>query len=397
MSAEPAGLLQSLARAAPAHALHMMLGVPFSLAAAQFPASCTITTYGAMGSAGQLARSRAVRFSPLHYSRAGLVYEQGAWRCDVALVSLARARDGRLYLGAAHGPALAAARRARHVIAEVNAQAPCVACAAWPHDIAVSAMVEVDHAPAPQGEATPGAIEHAIGRQVAALVPDGACLQVGIGSLPSATLAALHSQQHLGVHSGMWSDQLQALFEAGVIDHSRKTRDAGVAVVGAVLGSDALYRVADGNPAICLREPGYTHDAAVVASIDDFFSLNSAVEVDLLGNVNAEALVGTDGRWRHVGGVGGLPDFVRAARLACRGQSVIALPSRTPHRQPRIVTRLSGPCTLAASDTDLVVTEHGVARLRDASLDQRVQRMLAIADPADRDTLAAGARAMGLA
>lgn len=397
MSAEPVALLQSLARSAPAHALHLMLGVPFSLAAADLPASCAITTYGAMGSAGQLARSRTVQFSPVHYSRTGLVYEQRDWPCDVALVSLARAPDGRLYLGASHGPALAAARHARHVIAEVNAQAPCVTGAAWPDDIAISVMIEADHALAPLSEQTPGRIEHAIGQQVAALVPDGACLQVGIGSLPSATLAALHTQRQLGVHSGMWSDQLQSLVDAGVVDHSRKSRDAGMAVVGAVLGSDSLYRAADGSPAICLREPGYTHDAAVVASIDDFFSLNSAIEVDLLGNVNAEALVGADGRWRHVGGVGGLPDFVRAARLSRRGRSVIALPSRTAKGHARIVARLVGPCTLAANDTDLVVTEHGVAHLRDASLDQRVQRMLAIADPEDRDSLAAGARAMGLA
>jgi len=397
MSAEPVALLQSLARSAPAHPLQLMLGVPFSQAAAELPASCAITTFGAMGSAGQLARRRAVQLSPLHYSRSELVYAQGLWPCDVALVSLARAPDGQLYLGASHGPGLAAARRARHVIAEINVQAPCIEGAAWPVDLPINAMVEVDHLLAPLREPSSSEAEHEIARRIAELVPDGACLQVGLGGLPSATLAALHAHRHLGVHSGMWSDQLQALVKAGVVDHTRKTRDAGAAVVGSVLGSDALYRTVDRNPAISLREPGYTHDPAVIASISDFFSLNSAIEVDLLGNVNAEAVGSADGRWRHVGGVGGLPDFVRAARLSRRGQSVIALPARTPRQQPRVVARLNGPCTLAANDTDLVVTEHGVARLRDASLGQRVQRMLAIAHPEDRDSLAASARAMGLA
>ena len=103
-----------------------------------------------------------------------------------------------------------------------------------------------------------------------------------------------------------------------------------------------------------------------------------------------------DGRWRHVGGVGGLPDFVRGAQCARRGQAVVALPSRTARQQPRIVVRLSGPCSVAAADADLIVTEYGVARLRDASLDQRVRRMLAIAHPQDRDVLQASARGLGL-
>jgi acyl-CoA hydrolase len=396
MSAEPVALLQSLAQAALPQPMHLMLGVPFSDAAGALPESCEITTYGGMGSAVQLAQHRSLHLSPLHYSRSARVYEQGLWACDVALVSLARGPDGRLHLGASHGPALAAARRARHVIAEVNVQAPCVPGALWPADLPITVSMEADHVLAPLREPVPTEAEQRIARHVAELVPDGACLQVGIGTLPSATLTALASHRHLGVHSGALSDSLQALVDTGAVDHSRKTVDRGVAVIGSVVGTDALYRATHLNPRVCLREPDYTHDAAVIASIDHFFSLNSAVEVDLLGNVNAQAVAGQDGRWRHVGGVGGLPDFARAAPLSRNGQAVIALASRTPGRKPRIVARLNGPCTIAASDADLIVTEYGVARLRDASFDERVQRMLRVAHPEDRESLATAARDLGL-
>jgi acyl-CoA hydrolase len=396
MSSEPVALLQSLAHSAPSLPLHLMLGVPFSDAATALPSNCDITVYGGMGSAARLALARPVHLSLLRYSLCEQVYQQGLWPADVVLLSLARDADGSLYLGASHGPALAAARRARHVIAEVNAQAPCLAGARWPDDIPLAAVVEADHAPAPLREVAPTEAEQAIARHVAALVPDGGCLQVGIGALPSAMLAALSSHRHLGVHSGMYSDSLQALVDAGAADHSRKTQDAGVAVVGSVVGSSALYRTVHQHPGICLRAPGHTHDAAVIAGLDDFFSLNSAIEVDLLGNINAETVTAQDGRWRYVGGVGGLPDFVRAAQCACRGQAVIALQSRSARQQPRIVARLSGPCTVAASDADLVCTEYGVARLRHASLDQRVRSMLAVAHPEDRDALAAAAHGLGL-
>ena len=404
MSSEPVALLQSLAQSltesqassAPPLPLHLMLGVPFSDAAQALPSDCEITVYGGMGSASRLAQARPVHLSPLRYSLCAQVYQQGLWPVDVVLVSLARNAEGHLYLGASHGPALAAARRARHVIAEVNAQSPCVSGARWPDDIPLAAVLEVDHEPAPVRQSAPSVVEQAIAGHVAALVPDGACLQVGIGALPSAMLAALSSHRHLGVHSGMYTDDLQALVDAGAVDHSRKTRDPGVAVVGCVVGSRSLYRSVHQHSAVCLRSPDLTHDAAFIAGIDDFFSLNSAIEVDLLGNVNAEAVLGQDARWRHVGGVGGLPDFVRAAQCAKRGQSVMALPSRSAGQQPRIVARLSGPCTVVASDADLICTEYGVARLRHASLDQRVRSMLAIAHPQDRDALAMAAHGLGL-
>lgn len=396
MSSEPVALLQSLAQSSEVPPLNIMLGVPFSDAALDLPFNFKLTTYGGMGSAAKLSQKRPVHLSPLRYSLCEQVYRQGVWPVDVVLVSLARDTDGSLYLGASHGPALTAARQARYVIAEINNQAPCLNGARWPDDIALSAVLESDHLPAPLREIEPTDAEKAIARHVAALVPDGACLQVGIGSLPSAMMAALSSHRFLGIHTGMYTDALQSLVDAGAVDNSRKTMNPGMTIVGSVVGSNALYRKVNKHADLSMLAPDYTHDGAVIAGIDDFFSLNSAIEVDLLGNVNAESVHTKDGRWRHVGGIGGMPDFVRAAQYANRGQAVIALTSRSAQQHPRIVVRLNGPCTVAASDADLICSEFGVARLRHATLDQRVRSMLAIAHPADRDMLNAAAHGLGL-
>lgn len=399
MSAEPAALLASMARCPDLPSpLHLMLGVPFSSAAAALPERCSLTTYGGMGSAGSLARARAIQISPLPYSRSEVVYRQDRdrWPCDVALVALGRRPDGQLHMAPSHGPVLEAARRARHVIAQVGQQVPFVHGALWPQDLSPAAILETSDGAWPLSEGAPGPLEQAIAAQVASLVPDGACLQVGIGTLPSAVLAALHAHRHLGVHTGMLSDGMWRLMEAGAIDHSRKSLDAGLAVTGSVCGSPELYAAVDGHPQIVLREPGYTHSPSVIVAQSRMFCLNSALEVDLLGHANAETVSTPEGRWRWVGGVGGLLDFMRAAVLAPGGQAVLALASRTAQSKPRIVARLSGPATVSASDADLVVTEHGIAHLRDQGVSQRVRRMIAIAHPEDRDSLAGQARSLGL-
>jgi acyl-CoA hydrolase len=388
MTAEPVALLRSLA-ASGAHggAYGVQLGVPFSDAAAAFPAATALTTFGGMGTAGVLARQRPVVLSRQHYSQCARVFASGEERADVVLVSLARAADGRLFLGAAHGFALEAARRARCVVAEINAQAPAVLGAPWPPEIRIDVAIEVDYPLAVPAASRISEVERQIARHVAPLVGDGACLQVGIGTLPSAVLEGLASHRALGLHSGMLTPALWGLVEAGVIDNSRKTIDAGVSVAGVVYGDATLYAAVDEHPAVRLCEPGYTHTPEVIAQIDRFFALNSALEVDLRGRMNAETVIASDGRPRAVGGVGGLVDFVRAARHARHGRAVIALPSRQASGAPRIVAALGGPVTVDAEDADLVVTEHGVAELRGASAHERARRLIAIAHPDDREGL----------
>jgi acyl-CoA hydrolase len=349
-----------------------------------------------MGTAGRLARAHLTQVSLSHYRLCGDAFRRGAAAADVVLVSLARSSSGALMLGASQGYIVEAAHRARIVVAEINAQAPAVPGAPWPADIPISAAVEVSYALACAPATRSSRTELAIAAHVAPLIADGACLQVGIGSLPPAVLAELKHHRALGLHSGMLTPALWQLVDAGVIDNSRKTIDTGLSTAGCAYGDPALYAAVHEHALLRLREPGYTHGPDVISRIHDFVAVNSAIEVDLLGQANAETVPAADGRWRYVGGVGGLNDFVRGARMAPGGRSVIALPSRLAGGQPRVVARLGGPATLAASDADVVVTEHGVAHLRDASLAQRARRMIAIADPADRDGLTLSARSMGL-
>ena len=202
----------------------------------------------------------------------------------------------------------------------------------------------------------------------------------------------------------MLTPALHRLIEIGAVDNSRKAIDAGLTVAGSVYGDAALYRAVDGAPHVRLREPAHTHSNSVIAALTRFTAINSALEVDLLGQVNAETVLAADGRRRFVGGVGGLNDFMRAARLASGGKAIVALPSRQAGEKrrrserfvPRIVASLSGPATVAACDADLVVTEHGVAHLRDASADERARRLIAIAHPDDRDTLWSAAQRLGI-
>jgi acyl-CoA hydrolase len=401
MTSEPVALLRALGAAAAQSApdrqsFSIYLGVPFSDAADLFPPQTEFITFGGMGTAGALARRHRTHVSLTPYRLCGDAFGSGAQRADVALVSLARSADGSLTLGAAHGYIVDAARRARVVIAEINAQAPAVPGAPWPDDIPIDTAVEVSYPLANAPAARSSELEQAIAGHVAPLIADGACLQVGIGALPSAVLAQLAHHRALGLHSGMLTPPLWQLIESGTIDNSRKRQAAGISTIGCAYGDAVLYAAVHDRATLQLREPRYTHGGEVIAGLDDFVALNSAIEVDLFGQANAETVPGRNGELRYVGGVGGLNDFIRAARLAPRGQAVIALPSRQPDGRPRIVARLGGPATVAASDADIVVTEHGVARLRDASLDQRARRLIAIADPADRDGLNLAARSMGL-
>ncbi len=401
MTAEPVGLLRALGQALArpsfvSHGLKVFLGVPLSDAAASLPPDTVFTTFGGMGSAGALARSHSTRISLAHYRGCGEAFSTGAAAADVVLVSLARSSDGSLALGASHGYIVDAARRARVVIAEINAQAPAIAGAPWPTDIAIHTAVEVSYPLAVAAATRSSSVELAIAQRVAPLVVDGACLQVGIGALPSAMLAALQHHRALGMHSGMLTPALWQLVEAGVIDNSRKAIDTGLCTVGIIYGDAALYAMTHEQVRLRLREPNYTHACEVIAQLDNFVALNSAIEIDLFGQANAEAIPGSDGRLRHVGGVGGLNDFVRSARWSKGGKSVLALPARQPGGRPRIVSRLGGPATVCAADADLVVTEHGIAELRHASLDQRARRLIAIADPDDREDLTQAANQLGL-
>ncbi|MFS1286879.1 acetyl-CoA hydrolase/transferase family protein [Pseudomonas piscis] len=363
---------------------HFSVFVGMSLADSVTPAHTAQVRFQSYCGAARnraLAREAALDILPCHYSQLAAVLAP----VDVLLLQAAQGPQGLSYSIAAEYLA-PLVRSARVVIAEVNAQAP------WthgeyldPHDIDL--VVHTDRAPLAVPSAASGEVEQAIARHIAGLVEDGATLQLGLGSLPEAVLDGLRSHRDLGIHSGAIGDKVADLMEQGVITNARKTRDTGISVGGVLFGGERIYRYAHGNPCIELRSTAYTHSLEVLRSLDRLVTINSAIEVDLTGQVNAEVAGGL-----YVGAVGGAMDFQRGAHASRGGLPIIALPATAlAGQQSRVVERLSGPVSTPRADAGLIVTEYGVADLRHCDLRERARRMVAIAHPDFRDALAQAA------
>ena len=340
-------------------------------------------SFGPMGRSRTLAQAGVLAIHPVHYGQVHRYIEDGQIGCDIAFVQLTPpGPDGR------HGFALindyirAAMARARVVLAEVNHRIPWVYAEGEPDMARVTAIVESARAPLTAPLVRPSAVDEAIGRNVARYIDDGAVLQIGMGAIPEAVARAIGDRRDLGFHSGMAGDYLVDLVESGVITNARKPFDTGVSVAAVLLGRDRLYPFVERNAAFRLRPVWHTHGGDLLR-LDRLVSVNSALEVDLTGQVGAEESGGV-----QVSAIGGQPDLVRAAHRSPGGHAIIALPSTArAGAASRIVGRLTGPVTTARSDVDVVITEHGVADLRGRDLEERARALRAIADPAHRDGL----------
>lgn len=283
-----------------------------------------------------------------------------------------------------------AALRARTVIAEVNPQMPRTHGDAFVHVSKLSRFVEVDH-PIPElVSEPPGEIERAIGRHVAGLVRDGDTLQMGIGSIPNAVLAELFQHRDLGIHTEMFSDGVVELVNKGVITNARKKIHAGKLVTSFVMGTRKLYDFVDDNPMVEMHPSDYTNDPFVIAQNPGMVAINSALAVDLTGQVCADS-VGP----KFYSGVGGQVDFIRGAARAERGRPILALPSTAKNGTiSRISVELlpGSGTTTTRNDVHFVVTEHGAAYLHGKTIRERVRALVAIADPKFRDELLEGAK-----
>ncbi|MBR8243285.1 Butanoate coenzyme A-transferase [Burkholderia multivorans] len=339
--------------------------------------------YCGSGANRKLARANVLDILPAHYSQLPELIRSGALRIDVVMLQVSPPDEhGRYSLGLAREYLVEALKHARAIVAEVHPDVPWTYGGPFLRAADIDLLVTSDTPFSDAAETTPGPVEQAIGQHVASLVEDGATLQTGIGAIPDAVMAALHDKRDLGVHTGSIGDGIAALCEAGVVTNARKTIDAGITVGGVIIGSARVRRFAHRNPALELRGTEYTHNPHVLRRIERFTAINSAVEVDLTGQVNAEVVGGT-----YVGAVGGVGDFLRAAQASRGGVPIVALPS-TAGAHSRIVTKLSGPVTVPRSDACVIVTEYGIADLRGLSLAQRVPKMIAIAHPDHRERLA---------
>ena len=343
-----------------------------------------ISSMGAIGSLRNLAQARRLAIVPCHGSQVAPMIERGLIGCDVALVQVSPPdEDGNHSFGLIGDFVAAAVKKARVVIAEVNERVPFTLGDEVLPAARIDCAIQVERDPVEVPAAAIADTDLAIARAVADYIGDGATLQVGIGAVPDAVLRLLGDRRDLGIHSGMIGDGLVDLVEAGVITNARKPMDAGVSITGALIGSRRLFAFADRNRAIGLRSSAYTHAPAVLCRLPQLVTINSALEVDLTGQVNAE-----QSGAQYLGGTGGQVDFVRAGARSPGGRSIIALPATARGGKiSRITARLSGPVTTARSEVDVIVTEFGAAELKGQSLAERARRLASIAHPDFREEL----------
>ena len=345
----------------------------------------SFTSYSGAGANRALAAAGALDILPAHYSELPRILADGPLRADVLFLSLPPAApDGSYGLGLGADYVAALIGCARTVIAEVNDQVPDIGCDRRLTRDEIDVLVHVSRPPAEYPPAAARGVEDAIASHVAELIPDGATIQLGIGAIPSAIASRLRGHRDLGFHTGVSTDAVAELIEAGVVTGARKSLDAGLVVTGFLMGTRRLIERAAADASIQLRDTRYTHDPAVLAAQHRLIAINSAIEVDLSGAVNCETAAG-----RYVGAVGGATDFLRGAARSEGGVPVIALPS-TAGAASRIVAELSGPASQARADAGVIVTEYGVADLRGLTLSQRRRRMLAIAHPDHAEALERG-------
>ena len=347
------------------------------------------TAYGAIGNLRALARAGVLRIIPCHLSYLVPYFENGTIGSDVVFVQTsAPSERGEYSFSLTNDYQQAAIAKARVVIAEVNDRAPWTYCDAALTEDRIDYIVRVSRAPVGLDPRPIGECERAIANNVGRYIKDGTTIQIGIGAIPDAVMANIGDRRDLGIHSGLISDRVADLIESGAMTNARKPIDTGLAVSCSLLGTDRVYRFAANNPAIKMFTLMHTHRSEVLRQLGNIVAINSAIEADLTGQINAEVASGA-----YVGATGGQGDFVRGSQLATGGRSVIALPATARGEQvSRIVSQLSGPTTTSRNDADIIVTEFGAAELRGVPIAERVPRMIAIAHPAFRESLEHEAR-----
>ena len=306
---------------------------------------------------------------------------------DVALVTVTPPdENGKCSLGVSVDYTLAAVKHARTVIAQVNARMPFT-CGPSVVDVTdIDCFVLHDAPIIPLAPPKIGPVEEAIGKNVASLVRDGDTLQLGIGAIPDAVLQFLKDKKDLGIHSEMFSDGVVELAEAGVITNARKTLHPGKYVATFLMGTQRLYDFVDRNPAVYLAPVDYVNDPFVIAQNDNMVSINSCVQVDLMGQIASESIGPT-----QISGTGGQVDFIRGAARSRGGRAIIAMPSTVKGKVSKIVPLLDegAAVTTGRCDVDYVVTEYGVAHLKGHTLRDRARALIEIAHPDFRPGLKA--------
>jgi acetyl-CoA hydrolase len=390
----PTALLDALVRCAPQlqgiEIIHLLTAGNDPTTAPEYSASFRHNAVFIGPNVRDAVQAGRADFTPSFLSEVPRLF-RSALPLDVALIQVSPPdQHGFCSLGVEVGCTLAAAQLAPLVIAEVNACMPRTLGDSFIHISHISAAVETNRAlpEAPMGDDDP--IARRIGEYIAELIPDGATLQLGIGAIPDAVLRSLGHKRHLGIHSELFSDGIIDLVEGGVVDGEAKTIHRGKLVAGFLLGTQRLFEWVHNNAMVEMHPTDYVNDPFVIAQHRKMVAINSALQIDLTGQVCADS-IGS----RLYSGAGGQVDFVRGAARAEQGLPIIALPATAKHGDvSRIVPLLEPGAGVVTSryDVHTVVTEYGVAQLYGKTLAQRARALIAIAHPAFRDSLTQLAR-----
>ncbi len=351
----------------------------------EYAESFKVNAFFVGGNVRQAVREGRGDYVPVFLSEIPALFRKGVLPLNVALIHVSPPdKHGFCSLGVSVDIARAAVEVADIVIAQVNPQMPRTIGDALiqPYDLDI--LVDVD-TPLPEaGIPELSEVDLEIGRHIAGIVDDGATLQMGIGSIPNAVLCALTGHKALGVHTEMFSDGLISLVESGVVTGEKKMKHPGKIVAGFTMGTRKLYDFVDDNPSVLMLDIAYVNDSSVIRRNPKVTAINSAIEVDLTGQVCADSI----GSYQY-SGVGGQMDFIRGASLSEGGKPIIALPSVTSKGETKIVPFLKQGAGVVTtrSHVHYIVTEYGIANLYGKNLRQRATELIKIAHPSHREAL----------
>ena len=389
VAAAPQRLIQAMTARAPelrdVEIVHLHTEGPAPYAAPEMRESFRVNALFVGANVRDAINSGESSYIPVFLSETSNLFRRGILPLDVALIQVSPPdRHGFCSLGVSVDCSRAAVQAAKFVIAQVNPNMPRTHGDGVIHVDQIDAFVDGDD---PLHEVPPpelSDVEHAIGKYCAELIEDGATLQMGIGAIPDAVLMALGGHQNLGIHTEMFSDGAIDLIESGVINGLHKRSHPGKVVATFVIGTRRMYDFIDDNPQVAMLDVGYTNDTAVIRRNPKVTAINSAIEVDLTGQVCADS-IGT----RQYSGVGGQMDFIRGASLSEGGKPIIALPSVTRRGETRIVPYLKRGAGVVSTRAHVhyVVTEWGVANLYGQNLQARARLMIGLAHPDHREQL----------
>ncbi|MCC8088474.1 MAG: 4-hydroxybutyrate CoA-transferase [Rikenellaceae bacterium] len=367
------------------HIYHLHTEGPAPYADPKFEGVFQLDSFFVGGNVRKVTQSGYADYIPVFLSETQKLYRSGVLPCNVAMIQVSTPdKHGYVSLGTSVDATLAAVECAETVIAVVNKYVPRAFGDAFIHSSCIDMFVQDD---TPLEEAhftTPNDVEVAIGKYCAELVEDGACLQMGIGAIPNAVLAQLTNHKNLGIHTEMFADGVLPLVESGVINGMNKTIDKGKMVSTFLMGSQAVYDFIDDNPGVAMMDVGYTNDPFIISRNEKVTAINSALQVDITGQICADSLGTT-----FYSGVGGQVDFIYGASLSKGGKAIIAMPSVTNKGLSKIAPVLNSGAGVVTtrSHVHYFVTEFGAVDLYGKSLQERARLITSVAHPDHRESL----------